>query len=110
MEEDAPTILPSQSHISREFLDSHIELLVLNWEIYEKGLPTLSVHGVLHGIRHLVDTRRGIMPRSLDDDPPLVLLNYIGVATDLPAAEKNRRSAFGMPAGFGSLMTTSYTL
>ena len=58
-------------------------------------MPTISVHGVLHGIRHLVDTRRGIMPRSLDDDPNLVLLNYIGVATDLPAAEKNRISACG---------------
>ena len=95
MEEDAPTILPGKSHDSNEFLDSHPELLVLNWELYEIGLATLSVQGVLRGIRHLVDTRRGVMPRSLDDDPHLVLLKYIGVATDLPAAEKNRISACG---------------
>ena len=90
MEEDAPTILPGKSHISHEFLDPPIEVLVLNWELYEIGLATLSVQGVLRGIRHLVDTRRGVMPRSLDDDPHLVPLNYVGVARDLPAAEKNR--------------------
>ena len=95
MEEDAPTLLPCESHVSRQFLDSHIEIVVLNWEILDIGLPTLSVHCVILRIGLLVCVRPRVMPRSLDDEPHIVILNDIGVATDLPAAEKNPINAFG---------------